>query len=169
MCRLSHSEAFQLGCVLFFVLVSVLGSRYGHGLYLRLYVLSRLKRLGYTADDLTFSFDKMAYAVTLPTNQPELLQAEIGQFRVVREYDSWVYPRLKGVRVMLREPSGVERLIAYLAVDRLWIPLLEKLLVEGKIDRTTYQKISAFKLMLPSTQAETKKEAFLQIRKRKFL
>ncbi|MFC5530959.1 hypothetical protein [Cohnella yongneupensis] len=165
---MSRIEIIQLGCVLVFLLVAIVGSRVGYSLHLRWYVNSLLRRLGHSKEELTFSFDKMVYAIPLPTNQPELLEAGIEQYRIVEEYDSWVYPQLIGIRVMLRTTKGTDRLVAYISADTLWIPLLEKLLVEGKIDRKTYGKISTYKLMLPSTQSDTLTEAFGQMRKKKF-
>jgi hypothetical protein len=165
---MSVNAVIQLGCVLVFFTVVLLGSRYGYKLYLRLFAKGKLKRFGFSLDDLKFSFDKIVFAIPLPTNQPELIQAKIGSFRTVEEIDSWVYPRLNGIRVLLKTEHGAEQLVAYLSVERMWLPILEQLLVEGKINRDTYRRISSCKLILPATKAEIIDDVHNQIHKKRF-
>ncbi|MBW7476368.1 hypothetical protein K0T92_16665 [Paenibacillus oenotherae] len=161
--------ALQSGILLLIAAFALLSSRYGYSLNLRMFAKRQMKRFGYKSlKDLKFSFDRMIYAIPLPTNQPSIKQAKMESYRIVEDFDSWIYPQLNGIRVLLTPKQGEELLIAYVSTEQFRMPSLDQLLIEGKINRTTYRRISATKLTMLSTKTEIIEEVYSQIQNKRF-
>lgn len=162
-------NALQTILLLLIAVVALLGSRWGYLLYLQLFTKGQLKRLDNTSlEDLKFSFDRMVYAIPLPTNKPAIVQAEKERFHIVEDFDSWIYPRLNGVRVLLKPKQGEELLIAYMSADQFRVPILDRLLIDGNINRQIYRRISATKLTMLSTKEEIIGEVYSKIHNKRF-
>lgn len=148
--------------------IGLLLSKYGYRIILRLFTKNKLKQLGYKLEDVQFSFDRMVYTISLPTNQPDIIRAAKENFAVKEEYNSWIYPQLIGSRVVLQPVQGHDQLIAYLPVEQFRLPLLDNLLMDGKITEEDYRRISECKLILPLTKAEIIDEVYTQIHNKRF-
>lgn len=138
--------------------------RWSNGLVVRV----KLKKLGYEQKDLNFSYDRVVYTISLPTNRPDIMGADKGDFRFVEEYDSWIYPQLSGVRIELNQEQENPKLIAYLPIEQFRLPLLDQLLVDRVISGETYRRICIYKLILPSTRNEMIDEVYKQIHNKRF-
>lgn len=162
------NETAEAVSLLAIFVVSLFCSKYGYKFHLLLRTKFKLKRAGYRLEDVKFSFDRMVYTISLPTSQPDIMRADKESFRIVEEFDSWIYPRLKGVRILLRPGLGNAQLISYMPMEEFRQPLLDQLLLEGEITEGAYRRISACKLMLPSTKAEIIDEVYKQIHNKRF-
>lgn len=147
----------------------VLISRPAYGLYLRWFVPSRLKALGLSLNDLLYSLDRMVYLVPLPNYDPRMTGAARADMRVEPEFTGWVDPRLKGVRVLLRCQTGVERPLAYLAAEHFTPPALDRLLLEGRIDQHLHGQISAAKLIQTATMQHMLDEVHAQLQGNRYV
>lgn len=161
--------ALQTVLLLLVAAIALLGSRWVYLLNVRIFSKNELKRRDNASlEELKFSFEKMVYAIPIPTNQPSIIQAGKERFRIVEDFDSWIYPRLNGIRVLLKPQQGDELLIAYLSTDQFRVPILDRLLVDGKISRQIYRRISAAKLTMLSTKAEIIGEVYSKIHNKRF-
>jgi hypothetical protein len=155
-------------CLLGVFLLGVLFSKAGYKLILKHSSSKKLLRLGYKLEDVKFSFDRMVYTVSLPTNQPDIMRANKEQFLASEEFGSMIYPQLSGIRVLLNAGHGNAQLIAYLPIEQFRLPLLDQLLLDGKIKAEVYRQICACILILPSTKQEMIGEVYKQIHNKRF-
>ncbi|QMV41228.1 hypothetical protein [Cohnella cholangitidis] len=155
-------------CLFGIFIIGLLFNRKNYSLALRLFASRKLMRLGYKLEDVKFSFDRMVYTVSLPTNQPDIMRANKENFAIVEEFGSWIYPQLNGIRVVLNPGQGNAQLIAYLPIEQFRLPLLDQLLLDGKIKAEVYRRICACILILPSTKDEMIGEVYKQIHNKRF-
>ena len=132
-------------------------------LSLRLYTMLKTKHLSINLDDLHYSFEQMVYFVTLPSHLPYVMKATKDDLMIEIEYDGWIFPVLKGIRIILKS-DGERYVISYLSIEQFRIPLLDQLEQQGKINSDTYHKISTCKLLEKTTLQNVLEEVFRQLR-----
>ena len=113
--------------------------------------------------ELNYSFEQMIYFHSLPSNIPIIKNAKIENLSIVFSYRSFVFHRLQGIKVYVK--NGKESvLLAYLATDDFRFPTLDVLQKEGNIDAAAYLKIATYRLMHPKTLQEITEEVYNQMR-----
>ena len=137
----------------------LLGSRLFYRLHLRRYARYRLAQLGSSLEEVKCSLDRMIFLVPLPTYEEDLRRASVADIGVEMDVSGWLFPELKGIRVMLLGPMSSQRQIAYMIADQFTSPTLDRLLLGGKLDRRSYGLVCRSLLVQPGTLAEIRSAA----------
>lgn len=141
-------------------------SQWFYRLHLHMYTSYKLKKLKYTLEEFTYSLEEIIYFVTLPSMDPNLTGAKPEEIIVKPDFDSVLFPQLTGVSVLIGQPGGERRVIAYLTVEQMGTPLLDSLLMQGLINRRSYHTMSAYRMLQPSTFHEIRLEVHRQLQSR---
>lgn len=163
------SEFIQFVSVTLFLVISIFGSRCFYYLYLMYFSNGMMKKYNFKLKDLKYSFEEITYFVTLPSNNPLIASASRRDLYAEKEFISLLFPSIKGLKIIVRNQVGEEQFIAYLARENFRLPLLDKLIFQGKIDQATYDRINSYKLMHPSTVREILNEVHNQLHHNKYL
>ncbi|ACL70878.1 hypothetical protein [Halothermothrix orenii] len=151
-----------------FLAIVIGASKYFYFTYLKRFTTKILHKYNYTLDDLKYSFEEIIYFVTLPTNNPLIINSSLDDLYIEKEFISHVYPTINGLKIILKTPDSRDMLVAYLARDKFRIPLLEKMVYVGKIDSQTYTRMTAYKLVHPHTINEIKEEVHRQLKSKRY-
>lgn len=144
--------------VLILLTVLLLASRLFYDRHLGSYGHRKLAQLGHSLKDVRCSLDRMIYLVPLPTYEEALRKASEADLAVEMDLRGWIFPELKGIRVAL-QGANTERQIAYVIADQFTSPTLDRLLLDGKLDRHSYGLVSRSLLVQPATLAEIRSTA----------
>jgi hypothetical protein len=112
--------------------------------------------------NLDFSFEQMVYFIALPSNIPSIKNAKIEDLIIEHDYTSLFFPKLAGIKIRIHSDPE-KRILAYLPIKGFRLPTLDRMLEQGKINDSTYLKISTFKLIHPSTLKDISDEVFKQL------
>lgn len=123
-----------------------------------------LNRYGLKLEELHYSFEDITYLVHVPTQNPALLEARLEDLYCRKEFVSFLYPRIKGVRIYAKTRQEGDIPVAYLPIDRYTLPVLRLLQMKGYLDEETYRRISGCKLVHPGTLKEIMSEVYRQLR-----
>lgn len=156
------NEVTFISAFLFFLITSFLTSIPFYNLSMKQFTKRIPARYGFKVSELNYSYDQMIYFISMPTSLPYVKAAGKNDLIIEHDYSSFLYPLLKGIKISLIT-NGQKLHLAYLPIGSFWIPHLDKLLQDGKIDEQTYLKISASKLLHPKTMNEVREEVYKQL------
>lgn len=123
-----------------------------------------LRKLSVEMEHIHFSFEEMTYFISLPNRNPEIYDAEVEQYRTYTEYDGFIFPEIRGLMIELFI-NGAEHQIAYMSLDLLRIPILERWHYEKKITSQEYDELRAAVLMHDNTSNLFVDEVIRQIQR----
>jgi hypothetical protein len=118
--------------------------------------------LGVDILQLNCSLEQMVYFVSLPSNLPILQNAKKEDLLLECEYTSIFFPQLAGVKISIQNDAE-KLMLAYLPIKNFRLPRLDRFLEEGKINENNYLKMSAYKLIHPTTIKEIKEDVYKQL------
>jgi hypothetical protein len=152
------NPSFQIILSVIIIILIVLSSQLFYRLYMYWYVSWKLRQLKFDLGEITYSLEKMIYFVTLPSIDSEITSAEPDQIIVRADFDSMLFPRFEGLRIMLRDSHKKERVIAYLSAEHFGVPMLNNLFINQTLSAAAQNRISAFRMMHPTTIREIQME-----------
>lgn len=144
------SEYKVMTPIIMFVVTLLLTSRMFYFLELKYFCKRKMKQLALNMQELDVSYEQMVYFTPLPSNLPYLKSAKKEDLHISFDYTSLLIPQVTGIKVQIKDGSR-KRLLAYLPIKNFRLPTLDKLQHIGKIDETTYLKLSTYKLSSPAT------------------
>jgi hypothetical protein len=153
------NEVTFMLAIAFFLMTTAITSRPFYQFSMKRYTKRVPSKFGFKVSELNYSYDQMIYFISLPTTLPNVKSAKKNDLIIEHDYSSFFYPLLKGVKISI-VTNGEKVYLAYLPVGNFWIPQLDKLKQEGKIDEQTYLKISTSKLLHPKTMKEVREEVY---------
>ncbi|WP_442597123.1 hypothetical protein [Neobacillus sp. D3-1R] len=145
-----------------FISVLLLSNRYFYFLELKAFTNRVSRTLGLDVLQLDYSFEQMVYFISLPSNIPVIKKAKQEDILIKCVYTSLFFPRLSGIKILIKS-NEENRVVAYLPIKDFRLPTLDRIQEEGKINESSYLKISTYKLSHSTTLKEISEEVFKQI------
>ena len=152
------NPSYQVILSVMIIFIIILSSPLFYRFYMFWYVSAKLRKLKFELGEITYSLEKMIYFVTLPSIDSEITNAQPEQVIVHADFDSLLFPRFEGLRIMLRDSNKKERVIAYLSAEQFGVPMLNNFVVQKLITEKSLQRISAYRMMHPTTIHEIQME-----------
>ncbi|MBU9720979.1 MULTISPECIES: hypothetical protein [Bacillaceae] len=154
-----------LPTILFFILavIILLSSRPFMYWVLRWKTERRLRKFQTSLDDLHFSFEELAYFVSLPNRMPLLASARFEDIVCEPDFVSFLFPKLKGLKFYVRK-NNEELLIAYIYVKHFRSPYFDTLVFKNKINDQQYHEMNEYILLEPSTQKAFLEEVYSRVK-----
>lgn len=156
---------FSLSCLILFAVVGVAFSRTFYFFFLKHASRRIYRRVGCQPTDAEFALHEMTYCITIPNHDPDIIAAGKEDLRVQVLQDSWVYPNIYGVRVVLTLSNQSELTVAFLRLKQYRAALLDKLLFDGAIRPHEYDWIAAAHLIAPQTIERIRNQVYEEIHK----
>ncbi|MBM6616883.1 hypothetical protein [Bacillus suaedaesalsae] len=153
---------YSMLIIVVFFSVILSSSRYFYMMELRAFSKKVMKNLQVDIINLDFSFGQMVYFISLPSNLPHIKHAKKEDIVVELEYNSYFFPKIRGIKVLVEGEENTE-VLAYLPISDFRLPSLDRILEEGRINEEEYLKMSMYKLMHPETVKEIAEETYKQI------
>ncbi len=119
--------------------------------YLHAFTRRSLRRLGYHATELKYSFEEIIYLIALPATDHLLQSATVEHMHIVVDYDSLLFPSAQALRVVFIDDHGTKQWIAFLSFDRFHIPVLDEAYALDKLTEAEMMKITTFLFLHPNT------------------
>lgn len=123
--------------------VTILLSRYLMRFMVRIKCQRLLEKLSIKVEDIHFSFEELTYFISLPNRNPDFYDAKQDQFRTDIEFEGFIFPEIKGLMIELFNLQEYHQ-VAYMSLELLRIPILERWRYEKKISIQEYYELRAF-------------------------
>ncbi|AOM82861.1 hypothetical protein [Salisediminibacterium beveridgei] len=155
---------YGLILVMLALIISIVLSRVTQKIVLMKKCERLLKQISVQIESIHFSFEEMTYFISLPNRNPEIYDAEAIQYRTHVEYDGLIFPEIRGLMIELNI-DGEDHQIAYMSLDLLRIPILERWQYEKRISSQEYHELRAAVLMHSNTSKLFVQEVIRQIQR----
>lgn len=145
-----------------FMVIVVLSGRYFYLIEIKQSTKRIISKLNIDIFNLNYSFEQMVYFYSLPSNIPVLKDAKRTDIFIKYDYASLLFQQLNGIKVYVKTGSD-KVLLAYLNTKDFRLPSLDVLMEEGKINESTYRKLSISMLIHKKTMDEITDEVYKQM------
>ncbi|WP_155522730.1 hypothetical protein [Salisediminibacterium selenitireducens] len=123
-----------------------------------------LTRLGKQPDDIPFSYEELTYFISLPNRDPEIYHSDRDKYLATVDYEGYVFPEVHGLMIELNKNEKTVQ-VAYLSLELLRAPVLERWKYEGKITESEYKDLRTFILSHSLSKQLIIEEVMKQVRR----
>lgn len=123
-----------------------------------------LSRLGKQPEDIHFSFEELTYFISLPNRDPDIYNAELLRYVASTDFEGFVFPDVYGLMIELKSNDKSIQ-VAYLSLELLRAPVLERWKYEKKITDSEYRDLRVFVLCHSLSKRLIIEEVMKQIRR----
>lgn len=145
------------------VIVLVMASRVFYVLSLRLFSRLWLRQHSFGVTDFQFSFEEIHYTVSLSGADSAYIDTKIEDIVIRPVYVFVVFPRLVGLRMLVRKPGSHRVLVAYLPVEVFNSPLLDQLYSLRQISLEVQERLRRYFLLHPFHKQAIRAEVYQRI------
>ncbi len=128
--------AFAFG-FLFFVVIMISSRRIANRV-LEIKAQRIMRVMGKTIDTIECSYEGLIYMVSLPVYDVTLQDLSPASIHVELDRFLWLFPTTHSMRIVYHDEDGGYRLLAYLALEALFVPLLDEQCERGVIDKKQF-------------------------------
>ncbi len=132
-----------IGMFLYITIILLTGEKL-YCLGLDFFATKKLKKLGYSFNDLEFSFEQIYYIVSTPSINSELCKLPTNNYFIKKGKLSLFSSKINDLQIFVKMPNGKKKLLAIVPKDRFPVPILDSMLYYNEIDQKEYDLLIAY-------------------------